>query len=88
MIDAKSEVIGFITGRLPKGEGKKRVKVIVTNIERLIRNGELASNISSGNSLIEPISVLFIGAVELKFVLEGVPWSVIYALLLSITGFL
>jgi hypothetical protein len=39
MMDAKSEVIGFITGRLPTGEDKKRTKVIITNIERLTRSG-------------------------------------------------
>ncbi len=39
MMDAKSEVIGFITGRLPTGEDKKRTRVIITNIERLTRSG-------------------------------------------------
>ncbi|MFH0932929.1 MAG: hypothetical protein V1832_01250 [Nitrospirota bacterium] len=39
MMDAKSEVIGFITGRFPTGEDKKRTRVIITNIERLTRSG-------------------------------------------------
>jgi hypothetical protein len=39
MMDAKSEVIGFITGRLPTGEDKKRTRVIITNIERLTKSG-------------------------------------------------
>jgi hypothetical protein len=39
MIDTKSEVIGFITGRLPAGEDKKRTRDIITNIERLKKNG-------------------------------------------------
>lgn len=39
MMDAKVEVIGCITGRLPVGDDKKRTKEIVHNIERLTREG-------------------------------------------------
>ena len=39
MMDAKSEVVGFITGRLPTEEDKKRTREIITNIERLTERG-------------------------------------------------
>jgi len=39
MMDAKSEVIGAITGRLPVGDDKKRTKDVVDNIEKLAKNG-------------------------------------------------
>jgi len=39
MMDAKSEVIGFITGRLPTGDDKKRTREIITHIERLTGRG-------------------------------------------------
>ena len=39
MMDAKTEVIGAITGRLPIGDDKKRTKDVIDNIERLAKNG-------------------------------------------------
>jgi len=39
MMDAKTEVIGAITGRLPIGDDKKRTKDVIANIERLAKNG-------------------------------------------------
>ncbi|MDP3049188.1 MAG: hypothetical protein Q8N12_07155 [Thermodesulfovibrionales bacterium] len=39
MMDAKTEVIGAITGRLPIGDDKKRTKSVTANIERLTKNG-------------------------------------------------
>ncbi len=39
MMDAKAEVVGFITGRLPTGDDKKRTREIVTHIERLTGRG-------------------------------------------------
>jgi hypothetical protein len=39
MMDAKTEVIGAITGRLPVGDDKKRTHSVTNNIERLIKNG-------------------------------------------------
>lgn len=39
MLDAKDEVVGFITGRRPTGEDTKRTRAIVNNIERLSRDG-------------------------------------------------
>jgi len=39
MMDAKSEVIGIITGRYPLDEDRKRVRDIVHNIEKLVHNG-------------------------------------------------
>ncbi|MEA1906121.1 MAG: hypothetical protein U9N12_04075 [Euryarchaeota archaeon] len=38
MMDARVEVIGFITGRLPTGDDKKRVRDIINNIEKLTKN--------------------------------------------------
>jgi len=38
LMDAKVEVIGSITGRVPVGDDKKRTKDIINNIERLTRN--------------------------------------------------
>ena len=38
MMDARIEVIGFITGRLPTGDDKKRVRDIINNIEKLTKN--------------------------------------------------
>ncbi len=35
MLDAKAEVAGFITGRMPTGDDKKRTRAIVNYIERL-----------------------------------------------------
>jgi hypothetical protein len=37
MIDAKEEIAGFITGRLPIGDDTKRTRAIMNNIERLSR---------------------------------------------------
>lgn len=37
MRDAKKEIIGCITGRLPAGDDKKRTKEIISNIERLTK---------------------------------------------------
>lgn len=39
MMDAKIEVIGFITGRLPAEDDKKRVKDITNNVKRLAEDG-------------------------------------------------
>jgi len=39
MLDAKVEIVGFITGRLPTGEDKKRTRAIINNIERLVKEG-------------------------------------------------
>jgi hypothetical protein len=39
MMEAKTEVIGAITGRLPIGDDKKRTKSVIDNIERLTKNG-------------------------------------------------
>lgn len=39
MMDAKAEVIGCITGRLPTGDDKKRTKNIIDDIQRLTRDG-------------------------------------------------
>ena len=39
MMDAKSEIVGFITGRFPTEDDKKRTREIVTHIERLTRSG-------------------------------------------------
>ncbi|MCK4458952.1 MAG: hypothetical protein KAU52_04420 [Methanosarcinales archaeon] len=38
MMDARVEVIGFITGRLPTRDDKKRVRDIINNIEKLTKN--------------------------------------------------
>lgn len=38
MMDARVEIIGFITGRLPTGDDKKRVRDIINNIEKLTKN--------------------------------------------------
>lgn len=38
MMDAKKEVIGAITGRLPAGDDKKRTKDVIDNIEKLTKN--------------------------------------------------
>ncbi len=39
MMEAKTEVIGAITGRLPIGDDKKRTKSVIDNIERLTKKG-------------------------------------------------
>lgn len=39
MMDAKVEIIGFITGRPPAEDDKKRVRDIINNIETLAKNG-------------------------------------------------
>jgi hypothetical protein len=39
MMDAEHEVLGCITGRLPKGEDIKRTKEVVYNIEKTVKNG-------------------------------------------------
>jgi hypothetical protein len=39
MMDAKEEITGVITGRLPAEDDKKRIKDIVNNIERLAKDG-------------------------------------------------
>lgn len=39
MMEAKHELIGFITGRPPAGDDEKRVRNICNNIERLSRRG-------------------------------------------------
>jgi len=39
MMDAKDEVAGVITGRLPAEDDKKRVKDIINNIEKLTKDG-------------------------------------------------
>jgi len=38
MLDAKTEVIGAITGRLPAGDDKKRTQDVTAKIERLTKN--------------------------------------------------
>ncbi|MFZ6017185.1 MAG: hypothetical protein ACOYU0_06215 [Nitrospirota bacterium] len=38
MMDAKVEVIGSITGRVPLGDDKKRTRDVINNIDRLTRN--------------------------------------------------
>ncbi|MEW6161961.1 MAG: hypothetical protein AB1606_01370 [Nitrospirota bacterium] len=38
MMDAKVEVIGSITGRVPLSDDKKRTRDVINNIERLTRN--------------------------------------------------
>ncbi|KAF0144895.1 MAG: hypothetical protein FD156_1466 [Nitrospirae bacterium] len=38
MMDAKTEVIGAITGRLPAGDDRKRTQDVTANIERLAKN--------------------------------------------------
>ena len=37
MMDSRIEVIGFITGRLPTGDDKKRIRDIINNIEKLTK---------------------------------------------------
>lgn len=39
MMNASTEIIGCITGRLPSGDDKKRTKDVIANIERLKANG-------------------------------------------------
>jgi hypothetical protein len=39
MMDAKVEIIGFITGRPPIEDDNKRVRDIINNVERLTKNG-------------------------------------------------
>lgn len=39
MLDAKGEVVAYITGRRPSGEDTKRVREITGVIERLVRDG-------------------------------------------------
>ncbi len=39
MMEAKTEVIGAITGRLPVGDDKKRTKDVVDDIEKLTKSG-------------------------------------------------
>lgn len=39
MMDAEHEVAGSITGRLPVGDDKKRVRDVVSNIEKLTKKG-------------------------------------------------
>jgi hypothetical protein len=39
MMDARQEVVGCITGRVPSGEDRKRTQEVVYNIERLAREG-------------------------------------------------
>ena len=39
MMEAKTEVIGAITGRLPIGEDKKRTRNIIDTIEKLTKEG-------------------------------------------------
>ena len=38
MMDAEVEITGFITGRLPTGDDKKRVRDILNNVEKLTKN--------------------------------------------------
>lgn len=45
MLDAKRELIGFITGRMPSGEDTKRTRAIVNNIERLSKSGVIVKYI-------------------------------------------
>jgi hypothetical protein len=39
MQDAEKEIAGFITGRLPAGEDKKRTSVIIRNIKKMTKSG-------------------------------------------------
>lgn len=39
MMDATSEVVACITGRMPSGEDKKRTQEVIYNIEKLAKNG-------------------------------------------------
>jgi len=39
MMDAKHEVVGCITGRIPAGEDKKRTREVIFNIEKLAKSG-------------------------------------------------
>lgn len=39
MVDAKKEVLGCITGRMPVGDDEKRMKELVNNIEKLVSDG-------------------------------------------------
>ncbi len=39
LLEAKEEVVGSITGRLPKGEDEKRTKEVATHIKRLTASG-------------------------------------------------
>ncbi|MEW6410684.1 MAG: hypothetical protein AB1488_11370 [Nitrospirota bacterium] len=39
MIDAKEEIIGCITGRIPTGDDIKRTKEIIRHIEKVTKNG-------------------------------------------------
>ncbi len=38
MMDTRVEIVGFITGRLPTGDDKKRVRDILNNVEKLTKN--------------------------------------------------
>lgn len=38
MIDAKVEILGFITGRIPTEDDRKKVRDIINNVERLTKN--------------------------------------------------
>jgi len=39
MLDAKVELVGFITGRMATGDDAKRTRAIISNIERLSKEG-------------------------------------------------
>ena len=39
MQDAEKEIVGFITGRLPIGEDKKRTGAIINNIKKMVKAG-------------------------------------------------
>ena len=39
MMDAKEEITGCITGRLPSGDDKRMVRDIIANIERMTKKG-------------------------------------------------
>jgi len=39
MVDAEAEIVGVITGRMPKGDEKKRTKEIVLHLEKLRNSG-------------------------------------------------
>lgn len=39
MMEAKEEIIGCITGRIPTGDNKKRTQDIISHIERLTKDG-------------------------------------------------
>ncbi len=39
MLDAKTEVAGSITGRLPRGDDEKRTREVISHIERLVAAG-------------------------------------------------